>query len=221
MGTTQIKEWQRRIGVTEDGIFGQVTLETSLDIWDVAYPEIEPTPPIPPPTPKPSGDNPYSVKKNILYKGSDPVSYKASPNHGGEIVPELIVIHYTGDNGTGGLQWLCDSDSGVSAHLWISKAGVVWQLLPLNVRGWHAGGSSWKGEAEGNSVNGFSIGIENQGIGDSWPEAQVIANKQVIEALMKAYPIITDVAGHEDVAPGRKVDPGPRYPWSKVWPNHV
>jgi N-acetylmuramoyl-L-alanine amidase len=216
MGITQIKEWQRRIGVTEDGIFGQVTLETSLDLYDEAYPE----PPAPsPPVPVPTGDKPYSVKANKLYNGIAPVSSKPSPNHGGEITPELIVIHYTGDNGTGGLQWLCDPSSGVSAHLWISKAGVVWQLLPLNIRGWHAGVSSWQGKAVGNSVNAFSIGIENQGIGDEWPEAQVSANKQVIEALMIGYPSIRDVAGHDQVAFGRKVDPGPRYPWKRIFPS--
>jgi N-acetylmuramoyl-L-alanine amidase len=219
MGTSQIKEWQRRIGVTEDGQFGQVTLETSMDVWDKAHPEVKPAPPVPTPTPQPSGDNPYSVKKNILYKGLDPVASKRSPNHGGEITPELIVIHYTGDNGTGGLEWLCSSESGVSAHLWISKAGIVWQLLPFNIRAWHAGVSSWKGEAEGNSVNGFSIGIENQGTGDNWPDAQVEANRLVIAALIKAYPTITDVAGHDQVAPGRKVDPGPRYPWKRIFPD--
>jgi N-acetylmuramoyl-L-alanine amidase len=49
MGTTQIKEWQRKIGVMVDGNFGPVTLETSLDIYDVAYPDdAEPEPaPVP------------------------------------------------------------------------------------------------------------------------------------------------------------------------------
>jgi len=72
-------------------------------------------------------------------------------------------------------------------------------------------------KAVGNSVNSFSIGIENQGVGDEWPEAQVTANRQVVEALMRAYPDIIDVVGHEDVSPGRKVDPGPNFPWDDVW----
>ena len=154
----------------------------------------------------------YSVKNGFLYKDDRRVSYKESPNRGGTIEPELIVVHYTGDNGLGGLEWLCARQSQVSAHFWISKAGVVWQLLPCNVRGWHAGVSSWDGRSDCNS---FSIGIENQGIGDNWPEAQVQANIDVIIALHRAYKIQATV-GHEDVAPGRKVDPGPNFPWDRV-----
>jgi N-acetylmuramoyl-L-alanine amidase len=222
MSATKIKEWQRRIGVTVDGQFGQVTLETSLDLLEHLTDPTTPAPEHDPvPTPVPSGDNPYVVKNNgILYKGNNRVSSKDSPNHGGEIEPELIVIHYTRDNGTGGLEWLCSSESGVSAHLWIGKSGEVWQLLPFNIRAWHAGVSSWNGQAVGNSVNAFSIGIENQGTGDDWPEKQVTANRQIVEALIKFYPGIVDVAGHSDVAPIRKKDPGPNYPWSKVWPKH-
>jgi N-acetyl-anhydromuramyl-L-alanine amidase AmpD len=80
------------------------------------------------------------------------------------------------------------------------------------VRGWHAGVSEWGGRSD---VNSFSIGIENQGLGDEWPEAQIQANINVINALHKAYSI-TATVGHCDVAPGRKVDPGLNYPWDRV-----
>ena len=63
----------------------------------------------------------------------------------------------------------------------------------------------------------FSIGIENVGLGDVWPEAQIQANIDVLDALYAFYRI-EDTVGHEDVAPGRKVDPGPRYPWGKIFP---
>jgi N-acetylmuramoyl-L-alanine amidase len=154
----------------------------------------------------------FEVKNGFLYKDGQRVSYKESPNHGGTIEPELIVVHYTGDNGTGGLQWLTTRGSNVSAHLWIAKTGVVWQLLPFNVRAWHAGVSSWDGRGDCNS---WSIGIENQGIGDEWPKVQIQANIDVLIALHRAYPIQATV-GHEDVAPGRKVDPGPNFPWDRV-----
>lgn len=162
-----------------------------------------------------------TVKNHLLYKNGQRVSYKASPSHGGIIKPKLIVIHYTGDNGTGGLRWLTTKGSGVSAHLWIAKTGVIWQLLPFNVRGWHAG-SSYYDDGEGwitDDVNSWSIGIENQGLGDVWPEAQIQANIEVIKALYAAYKII-DTVGHKDVAvpAGRKSDPGPRYPWNRIFP---
>jgi N-acetyl-anhydromuramyl-L-alanine amidase AmpD len=159
--------------------------------------------------------NKYSVMEHRLLKDGNPVSWKRSPNCGGIIEPELIVIHYTGDNGTGGLQWLTTKGSGVSAHLWISKGGVDWQLLPFNVRAWHAGRSEWDGRSD---CNNFSVGIECQGVGGDWPESQVKAIIGVCEALHEAYPIY-GIAGHDEVAipAGRKSDPGPHFPWQRVY----
>lgn len=159
----------------------------------------------------------YTIEDHILHRDGNPVSFKRTPNvSAGKIIPELVVIHYTGDNGTGGLQWLTQRGSQVSAHLWISKTGVVWQLAEFNRRCWHAGPSEWDGRKDCNS---FSIGIENQGLGDEWPEAQIRANIGVLVALHEAYPAIQGIAGHDEIAlpPGRKVDPGPRYPWDKVY----
>jgi N-acetylmuramoyl-L-alanine amidase len=154
----------------------------------------------------------YMVENHKLLKDGNPVSWKKSPNCGGIIEPELIIIHYTGDNGTGGLQWLTTKGSQVSAHLWISKSGVVWQLLPFNVRAWHAGRSEWDGRPD---CNDYSIGIECQGIGDKWPVAQIDTLIEVCKALHAAYEI-AGVAGHDEVAipEGRKVDPGPNFPWT-------
>lgn len=91
----------------------------------------------------------YTVRDNWLYKDGEKVSIKPSPNYGGRIKSlDYIVIHYTGDNGLNGLQWLTQKGSQVSAHLWISKAGVVWQLLPFDVIGWHAGRGSWDGHVD-------------------------------------------------------------------------
>lgn len=156
----------------------------------------------------------YTIENHRLMQDGKMVAQKPSPNHGGQIVPELVVIHYTGDHGTGGLNWLTQKGSGVSAHLWISKKGEVIQLLPFNVCAWHAGKSEYDGRP---GCNNFSIGIENQGVGNFWPDEQIEANRAIIEALSEAYQI-EDIVGHEDVAipAGRKVDPGQNYPWEKV-----
>lgn len=157
----------------------------------------------------------YVVKNHVLYQGGERVSSKMSPNRGGIITPEIVVIHYTGSNSlAGALSWLCTPSAKVSAHLVIAKTGAVWQLLPLNVLGWHAGRSSYDGRSD---VNAFSIGIENVGLGDEWPEAQIQANIDVLDALYAAYRI-EDTVGHSDVAPGRKFDPGPHYPWERIFP---
>ena len=209
---TYIKEWQSRLGVKVDGIFGPATLAESLKLLPKV---VEPVPVIQPIT---SGGNPYYVKNHLLYKEGKQVNWQTSPNISNSLIkPELIVIHYTGDNSLqGALSWLCAPEAKVSAHLVIAKTGVVWQLVPFNLRAWHAGQSSWNGRGDCNS---WSIGIENVGLGDEWPEAQIEANKLIVAALVAHYGI-TEVVGHSDIAPGRKVDPGPRYPWHKVWPSH-
>lgn len=160
----------------------------------------------------------YQINNLLLYKKYERVSYKLSPNHGNSIIPEIIVLHYTGSNSLqGALNWLCTSGSQVSAHLVIAKTGQIWQLLPFNLRAWHSGKSEYNGRPD---VNNFSIGIENVGLGDEWPEAQIQANIDVISALYKAYNI-TDTVGHCDVAipVGRKVDPGPLFPWKQIFPD--
>ena len=160
----------------------------------------------------------FTVKDNWLYEDNNPVEQHPSPNHGNEMVPRLIVIHYTAsspdDAAAGDISWLCKPQGkrSVSAHLVVRKDGSVVQLIPFNLVAWHAGESEYEGERY---VNRFSIGIENDGRGDYWPDAQIEANRAIIEALFEVYPI-QDVVGHEDVAPGRKPDPGPRYPWDKV-----
>lgn len=155
----------------------------------------------------------YEVQDDLLFIDGVQVEYRESPNHGSQIIPRLIVIHYTGTEGLESpLSWLCSPESGVSAHLVIAKDGTVYQLLPFNIQAWHAGRSSYNGEIH---VNGFSVGIENVGVGDDWPQAQVEANRDIINALYSYYPI-EDCVGHEDVAPGRKSDPGPNFPWDQV-----
>ena len=151
---------------------------------------------------------------NLLFVDGQPIEYRQAADHGGEMAPDLIVIHYTGDNSLEGALDELTSPRGreVSAHLVIAKDGTIIQLLPFNVVGWHAGKSNYY---EQEWVNRFSIGIENVGFGDNWPDAQVEANRAIIAALFDAYPI-RDVVGHSDVAPGRKGDPGHNFPWDKV-----
>lgn len=155
----------------------------------------------------------FEVRDHLLYKDGRQVEYRPSPNHGGEIEPSLIVIHYTGDNSNeGAISWLCNPEAQVSAHLVIDKDGSITQLLPFNIKAWHA-----KGHYDGQSVNSIAVGIENVGVGDAWPDEQVEANRALIAALFDTYPV-GNVIGHMDIqdrTPGHD-DPGPNYPWDKV-----
>lgn len=101
----------------------------------------------------------------------------------------------------------------VSAHLLILRTGEVIQFVNFNDRAWHAGRSSYLGVPE---CNDYSIGIELEGSDDLPFEAeqyQVLA--QVVSALQRAYPKIQQhIAGHSDIAPQRKTDPGEHFHWA-------
>lgn len=101
----------------------------------------------------------------------------------------------------------------VSAHLFVRRNGEVVQFVDLNKRAWHAGASSYKGRTE---CNDFSIGIELEGCDDvPYSDAQYETLGGVCACLVEAYPDLSldNIAGHSDIAPGRKTDPGPAFDW--------
>ena len=102
----------------------------------------------------------------------------------------------------------------VSAHLLILRTGEVIQFVNFDERAWHAGRSSYLGKAE---CNDYSIGIELEGSDDlAFEDAQYDALAQVVSALQTTYPKIKQhLAGHSDIAPGRKTDPGRHFDWVK------
>lgn len=102
----------------------------------------------------------------------------------------------------------------VSCHLFINRQGEVTQYVPFNRRAWHAGRSNFKGRED---CNDFSIGIELEG-SDHIPytDAQYKALAKCTRALMEHYDIsIDNIAGHSDIAPERKSDPGLSFDWPK------
>lgn len=103
----------------------------------------------------------------------------------------------------------------VSAHVLIRRDGEIIQFVPFEKRAWHAGVSCCEGRER---VNDFSIGIELEGT-DTMPfeDAQYRALSELTRAIMRAYPGITRerIYGHDDIAPGRKTDPGPHFDWAR------
>ena len=101
----------------------------------------------------------------------------------------------------------------VSSHLMIRRNGEVLQFVPFDRRAWHAGESSYEGRSR---CNDFSIGIELEGT-DQRPyrQEQVARLIAVCDLLMAHYDIPKGaICRHSDIAPGRKSDPGPVFPWS-------
>ncbi|WP_394221372.1 1,6-anhydro-N-acetylmuramyl-L-alanine amidase AmpD [Alteromonas gracilis] len=103
----------------------------------------------------------------------------------------------------------------VSAHCVIYRTGEIEQFVPFDQRAWHAGLSVFQGQSR---CNDYSIGIELEGT-DTLPftDAQYKALVEVTDFITKCYPRITlgRIVGHNDIAPGRKTDPGEAFDWAK------
>lgn len=101
----------------------------------------------------------------------------------------------------------------VSTHLLILRSGEVLQFVNFNDRAWHAGRSTYLGKKE---CNDYSIGIELEGSDDlPFETEQYQALVKVTACLQQHYSKIQQhIAGHSDIAPGRKTDPGPYFNWA-------
>ncbi|MGN6578560.1 MAG: N-acetylmuramoyl-L-alanine amidase [Bordetella sp.] len=128
-----------------------------------------------------------------------------------------VVLHYTALSAAESLRVLSTED--VSAHYLITDSSPphVYQLVPETRRAWHAGESSWYGEI---SLNDSSVGIEIVNLGDSTGVWQPYTPEQIrmliplLRAIVRRNGIEPqNIVAHSDIAPQRKVDPGPLFPW--------
>lgn len=149
------------------------------------------------------------------------ISDKPSPNFDDRHAAiDMIVLHYTGmPTGAAALARLCDAAAKVSAHYLVEENGDVWRLVAEDKRAWHAGVSSWRGDA---NINARSIGVEIVNPGHEWgyrafPDAQIDAVIELVGAVARRHSIgKRGVVGHSDVAPRRKEDPGELFPWDRL-----
>ena len=133
---------------------------------------------------------------------------------------KFIVIHYTGmQSKRVSIQRLISKKHKVSCHYLIDRSGKIIQMVDENKIAWHAGKSKWKNFI---NLNNSSLGIElvNRGhrLGyQSFSKSQI---KQLVKfclQLKKKYKIKkSNILGHSDIAPLRKVDPGEKFPWLKL-----
>lgn len=123
------------------------------------------------------------------------------------------------------LKTLCDPQNEVSAHYLIAEDGEVLSLVPEALRAWHAGAGRWGAVTD---VNSHSIGIELANTGFApFAAPQMDALVDLLKGIKARWQIRPErVIGHSDMAPGRKIDPGPRFDWRRlaledlsVWPS--
>lgn len=144
-----------------------------------------------------------------------------SPNFDRRKLPiTMVVLHYTEMKPVQeALARLCDPASKVSAHYLVTEQGEVIQLVAEENRAWHAGASYWRGHRD---VNSASVGIELDHPGHAggyrgFTDKQFEALVPLLAAIVRDYDIPrANVVGHSDVAPGRKIDPGERFPWDRL-----
>jgi len=172
-----------------------------------------------------------------------------SENHNSRI--QYLVIHFTSENFAESLRLLTQrTDNPVSVHYLVPEPGDdtynrsslrIHRLVPETRRAWHAGRSFWAGA---DALNDTSVGIEivNQSAcvdNDpetesptpeeqtcrflAYPESQLELVIELASDILERNPEIdpVDVIGHGDIAAGRRVDPGPRFPWKRLYDNGI
>ncbi|GAB3215513.1 N-acetylmuramoyl-L-alanine amidase [Pseudaeromonas pectinilytica] len=147
---------------------------------------------------------------------------------------QSVIVHYTQIDDAQSLDELTRPASRVSAHYLLSREErdgqpIVYALVPESQRAWHAGVSHWQGAQ---ALNASSIGIEivNLGYADAdaqlplierhwqaYTSGQIQTLALLLRQLVDRYQLPpTRLLGHSDIAPGRKVDPGPLFPWQQL-----
>jgi hypothetical protein len=124
-----------------------------------------------------------------------------SPNYDnrqGQI--EGITLHTGEGTRASDLGWLCNRESGVSAHYYVCRDGTIYQLVPDVCRAWHAG-HAWG--------NDCTLGIETEHKqGQDWPSMQMQALDDLCRHLVAKYDISPEgIVAHRWLTPARKIDP--------------
>ena len=138
---------------------------------------------------------------------------------------KFIIIHYTGmKKESAAIKRLQDPKSKVSSHYLIKRNGEIINLVPDLFEAWHAGVSSWK---HFKSLNKNSIGIEITNPGHQhgyirFSKKQIFSLQKLLNILVKRYKIKKKyILGHSDISPGRKKDPGEKFPWKVLAKNKL
>ena len=152
----------------------------------------------------------------------------------------FVILHYTALNDERSITAL--TKNNVSSHYLVTQERYdsVYSLVPDTQRAWHAGTSSFDGYK---NLNDNSIGIEISNLGYSsankqkttnlkdgivditmfypYNDAQVFKIGMLLKELTAKYKINPKyILGHSDIAPTRKFDPGPKFPWKHLYDHY-
>jgi len=118
------------------------------------------------------------------------------------------------------INYLCDKKNKVSSHFLINRIGKIFKLVEVKYRAWHAGKSYWKKQRDINS-NSIGIEIDNSGYHLDFENYNSLQFKAIVKLLIflkKKYKIQShNILAHSDISPYRKIDPGEKFPWNKLY----
>jgi len=132
---------------------------------------------------------------------------------------KYIIIHYTAlRDCSESLIYLCNKSKKVSSHYLISQQGDIYNLVSEKKRAWHAGTSYWKTKTDINSVSiGIELDFSPNHTNNTFKKKMIESLVSLLKVLKKKYNIYNyNILGHSDIAPYRKLDPGPKFPWKKL-----
>lgn len=161
--------------------------------------------------------------------GARPIGYTVTRNYfpsvGQGFRTRYIILHYTAIDNEASVRALTQRE--VSAHYLVSdlEDKEIWQIVDENKRAYHAGVSTWRNDR---NLNDSSIGIEivNKGFIEEagkriyydFPEHQIRKVAMLVKDIANRYNILpNNILAHSDVAPLRKSDPGPKFPWKRLY----
>ena len=171
-----------------------------------------------------------------------------SENQSGRV--DYVILHFTSVDFEESLHLLTQrTERPVSSHYLVPEDGdpsyphrrlKVYRLVEEDQRAWHAGRSYWRGNT---NLNNRSIGIEivNRAacsaedpglvmddpaslcVFPEYDSEQIDLVIDLIEDILRRHPNIDpdDVLAHSDIAPNRKLDPGPSFPWRRLYEHGI
>jgi len=177
--------------------------------------------------------------------GGNSMIYVESANQNSRI--DYIVIHGTSEHFAESLRLLTTRTANpVSAHYLVPTTGDptyphkalrVHSLVAESSRAWHAGLSYWQQEIGLNDrsigvevVNEFKCTVTEKPLEEivledvscdflPYSEVQIQLLIDLLSDILSRYPQINpiDIVGHSDIAIMRRSDPGPLFPWQRLY----
>jgi N-acetylmuramoyl-L-alanine amidase len=183
-----------------------------------------------------------SDKPAIIALRQSPGHYSKRNAENDTSIIDTLVMHYTEETLEKTLKIFLSKTTTVSSHYIIGEEGIIFRNTKPMFAAHHAGDSYWNGASK---INPNSLGIEHVNLGfkhnDNQPagvylfdrEWYAFTQKQIDASIALSKHLVTkyaikpeNVVGHSDIAPKRKIDPGPLFPWQLyaqhgvgAWPN--